>query len=99
MSKKQPVILEREEKLAYVEQILLKKKTVTQVAQEAEVRTATVYDWLKKYRDNPKDFMPGRGNQLQVDKQIKDLEKENKELRKEIEFLKKAAAYFIKDPL
>ena len=99
MSRKKAVHLSREEKLAYVEQILLKKKTAPQVAKETGAHEATVYEWLKKYRENPGDFMPGKGNMRQTDKQIKDLEKRNKELEQELEFLKKATAYFIKNPV
>jgi transposase len=99
MSKKKPVLLSREEKLAYVEQILLKKKTVLEVANATGVHETTVYDWLKKYRDNPSDSLPGSGNLKKSDKEIKDLEKRIKELEKENEFLKKAAAYFVKNPM
>ena len=99
MSKKKLVILSREEKLAYVEQLLLKKKTVPEVAKMTGVHEATVYDWMRKYRSNPTDFMPGSGNLKQADKEIKDLEKRIKELEAENDFLKKATAYFVKNPM
>jgi len=89
MSKKAAVILEREEKLAYVEQILLKKMTAPEVAKKTGVHEATVYDWLKKYREDPGDFMPGSGKLKREDKEIKDLEKRIKELEQENAFLKK----------
>ena len=100
MSKrKKPVILSREEKLAYVEQVLLKKMTAPQVAEDSGVNEATVYEWLKKYRENPGEFMPGSGNLKKSDKEVKELEKKVKELEMELEFLKKATAYFIKNPV
>jgi transposase-like protein len=69
MSKK-PVIVKREIRLAYVEQILLKKLTVGQTAQELNVKSSAVYDWLKKYREDPKDFMPGSGKQKPADAEV-----------------------------
>ena len=99
MSRKTAVFVSREEKLAYVEQILLKKMTATEVAGKTGVHEATVYEWLKKYRENPGDFMPGSGNLHKPDKELKDLEKRVKELEQENDFLKKAAAYFIKNPV
>ena len=68
MSKKQSVILSREEKLAYVEQILLKKKTVSEVVSSAGVHESTVYDWLKKYREDSLEAMPCSGNLKKSDK-------------------------------
>lgn len=94
---KKPVIIKREVKLAYVEQILLKKLTVPEVANELNVRRGTVYEWLKKYREDPKDFMPGSGNQKPADAEISKILRENKQLKAEIDFLKKAAVYFAKD--
>jgi len=99
MSRKPAVILTREEKLAYVEQVLLKKKTARQVSEETGACESTVYEWLKKYRENPGDFMPGSGNLKKSDKEVKDLEKRIKELEQENEFLKKTAAYFVKNPV
>ena len=94
MSKK----LSREEKLAYVEQMLLKKKTTGQVAEETGYSESGIYKWLRKYQENPSDFMPGSGNLSEKDKQIKQLEKELREMKEQVKFLKKATAYFIKNP-
>jgi len=99
MSRKKAVMLSREEKLAYVEQLLLKKVTAVEVARKTGVHEGTVYEWLKKYRENPGDFMPGSGNLHKSDKQVKDLERRVKELEQENEFLKKATAYFVKNPM
>ena len=99
MSRKKPVVISREEKLAYVEQMLLKKMTAPEVAKKTGTHEATVYEWLRKYRENPGDFMPRSGNLKKCDKEVKDLEKRVRELEKENEFLKKATAYFVKNPV
>lgn len=86
---KKPVIVKKEVKLAYVEQILLKKLSVPEVAKELNVRNATVYEWVKKYREEPKDFMPGSGKQKPEDAEISKILRENKQLKAEVDFLKK----------
>jgi len=98
MSKKKPITLSRESKLAYIEQILLKKKTVSEVAGSTGVHESTVYDWLKKYSEDPLELMPGSGNLKKSDKDVKVLEKRIKELENEVDFLKKATSYFVKNP-
>lgn len=99
MTRKKAVYLSTDEKLAYVEQILLKKKTQAQVAKETGVHESTVYEWMRKYRENPGDFMPGSGNLKKCDKEVKELEKRIRELEQENAFLKKTAAYFVKNPV
>lgn len=90
-------IIDREVKLAYVEQILLKKMTPPQVAKELGLNEGTVYDWVKKYKQDPVNFMPGSGNQKPEDEELRKLRSENKRLQDEIAFLKNVTAYFAKD--
>lgn len=90
-------IIDREVKLAYVEQIMLKKMTPPQVAKELKLNEGTVYDWVRKYKADPANFMPGSGNQKPDDEKITKLQAENKRLKDEIVFLKNVTAYFAKD--
>jgi len=94
---KKPVIVKREVKLAYVEQLLLKKITVPEASKELNVTKGTIYEWVRKYREDPKEFMPGSGKQKSEDAQMSKIIRENKQLKAEVEFLKKAAVYFAKD--
>lgn len=59
---KKPVIVKREIKLAYIEQILLKKLTASEAAKELNVREATVYDWLKSIVKTQKISCPEAEN-------------------------------------
>ena len=90
-------MIDREVKLAYVEQIMLKKMTPPQVAKELDLNAGTVYDWVKKYKQDPANFMPGSGNQKPDDEEMRKLQAENKRLQDEITFLKNVTAYFAKD--
>ncbi len=68
---------------------IIKKLTASEAAKELNIREATVYDWLKKYRGDPKDFMPESGKQKPADPEISRILRENKQLKLENEFLKK----------
>jgi transposase len=89
-------IISKEIKNAYVEQILLKKITAPQAAKELKVHEATVYEWVKKFKQNPGAAFPGSGNQRPEDEGIHKLKAENKRLQDEIDFLKNVTAYFAK---
>lgn len=89
--------ISKETKVAYIEQILLKKMTALQVAKELKVDDSTVYAWVKKFKENPNDAFPGSGKQTPEDAEMRKLTNEVKQLKAEIEFLKKVSAYFAKD--
>ena len=88
--------IDREVKMAYIEQILLKKMTPPQVAKELGFNDGTVYDWVRKFKDDPANFMPGSGNQKPEDEELRRLRAKNKQLEDEIAFLKNVTAYFAK---
>jgi transposase len=90
-------IIEREVKVAYVKQIHEKKMTTPQAAKEAGVNEGTIYAWLKKYREDPENALPGSGNQKPEDEELRKLKEENKRLQAEIDFLKNVTAYFASD--
>jgi transposase-like protein len=71
-------------------------RPIAQVAKEIGVHEGTLRNWVNVYRrehagDEPALAMSDRARLAQ-------LERETRELRMENEFLKKAAAYFAKDP-
>lgn len=79
-------------------QLALKSgKPVSQVAREIDVHPETLRSWVRRYHR-------GNGTQdgplLDIDERarLKELERRNRELEMENSFLKKAAAYFARDP-
>jgi len=81
-----------------VQVALQSNKPVSQVAREIDVHPETLRSWVRQYRQ-------GNGGaqnspQIGIDERarLKELERRNRELEMENSFLKKAAAYFAKDP-
>ncbi|MET7520768.1 transposase, partial [Streptomyces sp. NPDC005480] len=72
-------------------------KTISEVARELELNSETLRGWVKKYQ---KQQEPTPDAELTVNERarLKELERRNRELEMEVTFLKKAAAYFAKDP-
>src|SRR4051794_553765 len=71
-------------------------RPIAQVARELGVNEGTLRHWVNQYRrdhagDEPPVTPPGRI-------QLAEAQRELRELRMENEFLKKAAAYFARDP-
>lgn len=71
-------------------------KPIAQVARELGIVEGTLGKWVNDYRaehagDEPEPTVHERAR-------LRELERENRELRMENEFLKKAAAYFARDP-
>lgn len=79
-----------------VQLALKSSKPVSHVARELDVHPETLRSWVRRYgRDHGKQTDP-----LVVDERarLKELERRNRELEMEVSFLKKAAAYFARDP-
>lgn len=87
-------LIDRETKLAYVQQIIDGKMTAPAAAKELGVHETTVYEWVKKYKADPQHALPGSGKQKPDDEETRKLRKQVKQLEAEVEFLKKASAYF-----
>ena len=76
---------------------LRSSKTISAVGRELEMNPETLRGWVKKYQRKRE---PAPGAELTVSERarLKELERRNRELEMEVSFLKKAAAYFAKDP-
>jgi transposase len=87
-------LIQRDVKLAYIKQIIENKITVKEAAKELGVNDATVYDWLKKYRNDPQNALPGSGHQKPDNEENRKLREKVKQLEAEVDFLKNVTAYF-----
>jgi transposase len=76
---------------------LRSSKTISETARELDLNPETLRGWVKKHQKNSE---PAADTPLSLDERarLKELERRNRELEMEVSFLKKAAAYFAKDP-
>jgi len=79
-------------------EVISTSKTIKAVATEYGVGAETLRNWLKKYRGEHESAEPEGDLTLTERARLKELERENQELRAEAAFLKKAAAYFAREP-
>ena len=79
-----------------VKLVIERSRPIAQVARELGINEGTLGNWVNQYRrDHAGDEPP-----LDVSERarLREAERELRELRMENEFLKKAAAYFARDP-
>ena len=79
-------------KLGAVAQVTAKGHSVTSVAGRLGVSTKSLYDWVKRYGDEPDPA----GSSTEQD-EIKRLKAELRRVTEERDILKKATVYFAKD--
>ena len=80
-----------------VQLALKSNRPVSETARQLEINPETLRTWVRRYeRENG----PGNSSNLTLDEQarLKEAERRIRELEMENAFLKKAAAYFAKDP-
>ena len=75
-------------------------RTIREVAEEYGVGVETLRTWLRRYRTAVAGQEETAEGPLAADERarLRQLERENRELRAEAAFLKKAAAYFAREP-
>ena len=86
----------REEKIAAVT-LVAAGRTPRSVANEYGVHENTIYKWKMQLEMDPESAFTEQAEQAGVD-EVSRLKRRVKELELELEFLKKAAAYFAKNP-
>jgi len=87
----------REFKLEAVRRLLEGDRTIAGVARELGVGAGLLGKWKALFESEAGDAFRGKGRLKDSDEKIRKLEKEVRELRQENEFLKKTAAYFVRD--
>ena len=71
---------------------------VTQVARELGVRVNQIYKWRQQIKEKQDDAFPGSGRRATEEDELIKLRREVERLRMENEILKKAKAYFAREP-
>ncbi len=71
---------------------------VAVVAEKFGIHHVMLHRWISEYREFGEEAFIGKGHQKPFDAELRKLRKENERLKMENEILKKAAAYFAKDP-
>jgi len=71
--------------------------TVSELSREIGINENTLYNWMKRYRENRDKPFVGSGHILPENEEMVRLRREVRDLREENEILKTAAAYFAKN--
>ncbi|GAC1387051.1 MAG: transposase [Pseudarthrobacter sp.] len=79
-------------------EVIDSSKPIKAVATEYGVGAETLRSWLTKYKEAHGGVEVEPGLNVSERARLKELERENQELKAEAAFLKKAAAYFAREP-
>jgi len=76
--------------------VVVEGRSIAEVAREYGLSDTTVGSWVRKYRaEHATDEPP---LELSERARLRELERRNREMEMELAFLKKAAAYFAREP-
>ena len=84
-------------KLEVCKQVASGSTTVAEISRETGINENTIYNWMKRFRENQEAPFVGSGKVLPENEELVKLRKEVRDLREENEILKNAAAYFAKN--
>jgi transposase-like protein len=74
----------------------------TQVGRELDVRPGVLRAWARQLTRwsgaGAQDVFPGHGQVVSAEAEVRRLQRENAKLRQERDFLRKASAFFAKEP-
>ena len=79
-----------------VKAVILNSRPIAQVARELSINEGTLGNWVAAFRRDHADEEPAL--ELTERARLREAERLVRELKMENEFLKKAAAYFARDP-
>ena len=88
----------REFKVEAVKLVVQRGVAIAQAARELEVHTNVLRAWVRAHRADPAHAFPGVGQQKPEDAELTRLRREVSRLKMERDILKKAVAYFAKEP-
>lgn len=89
---------DREFKISAVRLILDSGRSVASVARDLGIAENTLFIWKKKYLADIEEAFPGKGNLKPEEEEIRRLKRELEHVKMERDILKKAVAFFAKEP-
>jgi transposase len=88
----------REFKVEAVRLVVERGVKVSQAAKDLGIHENVLRKWVRDIQADPKQSFPGRGRMKPDDAEIARLRRELAKTKTERDILKKAIAYFVKDP-
>ena len=76
--------------------VLNRGLSVSQVSKDLDIGKELIYSWMRKYKSDPENSFPGKGNQKPEDEKLRKLERELADVKEERDILKKAISIFSK---
>ena len=89
----------REFKVEAVRLVRERGVSVAQASRDLDVHENGLRKWVKEFGSDPKQAVPGHGQQTSGQLEIERLRREVTKLKAERDILKKAAAYFAKESI
>jgi transposase len=91
-------VFSREFKLEAVKLVLERGVAKSEAARQLGIHLNVLRKWVKDFETDPQQAFPGPGQMKPEQAELERLRRENVRLRAERDILKKAIAYFAKDP-
>ena len=91
-------VFSREFKLEAVKLVLERGVAKSEAARQLGIHLNVLRKWVKDFEADPQQAFPGPGQMKPEQAELERLRRENVRLRAERDILKKAIAYFAKDP-
>lgn len=88
----------KEFKVKACELVIKDNIAVAAVAEKFGIHPVMLHRWVSEYRELGDEAFVGKGHQRPADAELRKLRMENERLKMKNEILKKAAAYFARDP-
>ena len=88
----------REFKLEAIKLVTERGMSQAQAARDLDLHPNVLRKWVKDFKADPQQAFPGRGKMKPDDAEVARLKRELAKTRAERDILKKAIAYFAKEP-
>lgn len=89
---------DKEFKLSAVKMVVQEGLSAAEVSRDLGINENSLHNWKKKYLDDKENAFPGKGRLKPEDEELRRLQKELKTVKMERDILKKAIAFFAKEP-